>query len=125
MIILGPYESFWIFIIIFFITSFITVAIGWILANRKRSKVKYDMFDCGQKPDTTPHKLSIFGSVRYFAYAMAFFVLDAFVWIILSSVYPFKVSGSYIAIYFIIYIVIVLVGLTYYINRVMEVFEGE
>ena len=123
MIVIGPYEAFWIFVIIFFISSLITVVLGWILSNKRRSDIKEEMFDCGQKPDITPHRISIFGSIRYFAYAMAFFVLDAFVWIILSSIYPFNVCSECTSILLVTYIIIIMAGLGYYINSVLEVFE--
>jgi len=120
---IGPYEAFWIFVGIFFISSLIVIVLGWILSNKRESSIKEDMFDCGQKPDVTPHKIPIFGSIRYFAYAMAFFVLDAFVWIILASVYPFKICSGCFSIFFLLYIGIILVGLSFYINRVMEAYE--
>jgi len=120
---IGPYEAFWIFVVTFFIASLIVVVLGWILSNKRESDIKGDMFDCGQKPDVTPHEIPIFGSIRYFAYAMAFFVLDAFVWIIISSVYPFKICSECTSLFFLLYVAIILIGLTYYINRVMEVFE--
>jgi len=123
MIELGPYEAFWAYVITFFIASLITVLLGWILSNKRASEVKTEIFDCGQKAEITPHKVPIFGSIRYFAYAMAFFVLDAFVWIILSSIYPFKLCRACTSLYLLTYIVIILVALGYYITRLMEVFE--
>jgi len=55
---------------------------------------------------------------------MAFFVLDAFVWILFASLTALRILSSAAAMALFIYISILLVGLWYYIIRVLEVYRG-
>ncbi len=121
---LSPYEAFWIYIILFFVSSAATIVIAWILASRKREPYKYDVFEAGQKMDVIPNEVGLFGSIRYFAYAMAFFVLDAFVWILISSSFALSVIGGIGIIYLLIYLVTILTALWFYLSKILEVFKG-
>jgi len=123
-VILGPFETFWIYVILFFLTSLGTIEIAWLLSSRKKEPEKYKPFEAGQKMDVIPNQVGLFGSIRYFAYAMAFFVLDAFVWILFASLSALKVIPPFAALVLFIYISVLLVGLWYYIIRVLEVYRG-
>ena len=117
-----PFAAFWIYVILFFVSSAATIIIAWILASRRREPAKYDVFEAGQPMDVIPTDVGIFGSIRYFAYAMAFFVLDAFVWILIAN--TLALEGSTLAgAYLTIYIAIIFLGLWFYISKIMEVFR--
>ena len=122
--VITAYEAFWIYVILFFVSSAATIVIAWLLASRKKEPSKYDVFEAGQKMDVIPNEVGLFGSVRYFAYAMAFFVLDAFVWILLSSSFALKVIGVEGIIYLLLYLMVTLIALWFYLSRIMEVFRG-
>lgn len=114
-----PYEVFWSYVISFLISAALTVIIGYILANRVPSNVKEDSFECGQEEDVHPHEIFIRGADRYFAYAVAFFILDAFTWIIIAGA---KVISLYVATGFFIatYVVAIMSALAYYVLKVRE-----
>lgn len=121
--ILGPFESFWIFVILFFITSVGMIVMAWMLASRRKERHKYDVFEAGQSMDIIPNYVGLFGSIRYFAYAMAFFVLDSFVWILVAYTGIIGLNGGAAVIYLLIYILTLLLGLWYYVSRVLEVYK--
>lgn len=121
---IGPFEAFWIYTILFFVSSAATIVIAWILASKKREPKKYDVFEAGQEMDVVPNQVGLFGSIRYFAYAMAFFVLDAFVWILLGSSSAIQSAGKEAIAYLIIYLIVILTGLWFYLSKIMEVFKG-
>jgi len=122
--VIGPFEAFWIYVILFFLTSLGTIEIAWLLSSKRREPEKYKAFEAGQPMDVVPNEVGLFGSIRYFAYAMAFFVLDAFVWILFASLTALRILSSAAAMALFIYISILLVGLWYYIIRVLEVYRG-
>ena len=114
-----PYEAFWIYISIFLVSTLLTIVIGYILANRAPSKVKSDTFECGQEEDIHPHETYIRGANRYFAYAVAFFILDAFTWMIIAgaiSISTYLIAGFLIS----VYIIILISVLAYYVIKVRE-----
>jgi len=54
--------------------------------------------------------------MRYFAYAVAFFVLDALSWILMASVYiPVKIISP---IPIVIYIAIIAIGIVYFLKGI-------
>ncbi len=114
-----PFEAFWTYVIIFIISTAITVIIGYILANRAPNPVKKTTFECGQKEDIHPHEIFIRGADRYFAYAVAFFILDAFTWIIIAGV---KALNVYLAsgLFMVTYLLAIMTVLSYYVIKVRE-----
>lgn len=114
-----PYEVFWIYITIFAISTSLTVILGYILANRAPNPIKKSTFECGQKEDVHPHEIFIRGADRYFAYAVAFFILDSFTWIIIAGVKAldvFLASGLFIA----TYLIAIMIVLAYYVLKIRE-----
>ena len=113
------YEAFWIYLFTFVISTMLTIIIGYILASRSPSKIKAETFECGQEEDIHPHETFIRGADRYFAYAVAFFILDAFVWILIAGAASLKMyipTGLFIS----LYIVSLFSVLAYYIFKVRE-----
>jgi NADH:ubiquinone oxidoreductase subunit 3 (subunit A) len=114
-----PFEVFWIYVLIFVISAMGTVEIGYLLSNKAPSKVKRSTFECGQVEDVHPHEIFIIGADRYFAYAVAFFILDAFTWILIAganAVDFFLAAGLFIA----TYLIVLMAALSYYIIKVRE-----
>ena len=54
------------------------------------------------------------GALRYFGYAVVFFALDAFTWIILTSVYS---PSPPILIAVFLYTLIILIGIGYFLSE--------
>ena len=99
------------------------VAMAWMLASKRREPSKYDVFEAGQAMDVIPNVVGLFGSIRYFAYAMAFFVLDSFVWILVAYTGVISLNGKVAVLYLLIYISTLLLGLWYYVTKVLEVYR--
>ncbi len=114
-----PHEVFWLYVIIFVISVMGTIEIGYLLSNKAPSKVKKDTFECGQEEDVHPHEIFILGADRYFAYAVAFFILDAFTWILIAGT---KALDIYIAagLFMATYLVALMAALSYYVIKVRE-----
>jgi NADH:ubiquinone oxidoreductase subunit 3 (subunit A) len=114
-----PYEVFWTYLFSFVISTAFTIIAGYILATRIPSSMKFDAFECGQPEDILPHQTYIKGADRYFAYAVAFFILDAFTWIIIAGA---RVLDFYIAAAFFMatYIIALMSALAYYVIKVRE-----
>ncbi len=114
-----PHEVFWIYVIIFVVSVMGTIEIGYLLSSRSPSKIKRESFECGQEEDIHPHDIFILGADRYFAYAIAFFILDAFTWILIAGT---KALDIYIAagLFMATYLVALMAALSYYVIKVRE-----
>lgn len=103
---------------IFFISGLIVPVLAYILVGRSRGEVKEDTFECGQEIDIRPMDIRIVGAMRYFAYAVAFFVLDALSWILMASLGIITELGNPLPV--IVYIVIVSIGIYFFLKGVEE-----
>lgn len=119
MIYIGDHLAFWIFtaIEIGFLTFAIIIArlIGPIRPN----KTKLTIYECGQKPFGDAKDFRILGITRYFGYAVVFFALDAFAWVVLTAAISINLNFEVIAIVS-IYILVVLVGIGYFLAELKK-----
>jgi len=115
---LPPYLWFWIFIVLFFVTGLVIPVIAYILEGRRRGTVKEDTFECGQEVDIRPSDVRIAGAGRYFAYAVAFFVLDALTWIIMASASAAGAGLSPIPV--IVYVGVIMAGIYFFVKGIEE-----
>ena len=115
-----PYEAFWIYVSLFIFVSVVTILAGYIMGRHKPSPVKEATFECGQEEDIHPHDTYIRGADRYFAYAVAFFILDAFTWILIAAV---KAFNYYLTSFILVSLFLsgIAVALYYYVSKVREV----
>jgi NADH:ubiquinone oxidoreductase subunit 3 (subunit A) len=56
-----------------------------LISSKKPNTTKTTIYECGQKPFGEARSFRLLGITRYFGYAVAFFALDAFAWMILTS----------------------------------------
>ena len=110
MFILNEGFAFWLFALLFLIFMVFTVLTAKLLTTSKPTPIKTTTYECGQEPMGKAHSFMIAGSLRYFIYAMAFFALDAFSWILLASA---KVLNMVNITLISIYIIITAIGITY------------
>ena len=104
-------------IMVLFLTSAIILA--RLFSAKKPNKIKTQTYECGQDPfsDIKDHKF--LGITRYFGYAVLFFALDAFAWVILTAGISINldiVSISTVS----IYLVVVLTGVFYFIAELKK-----
>ncbi|MCW4036168.1 MAG: NADH-quinone oxidoreductase subunit A [Candidatus Bathyarchaeota archaeon] len=114
MIYIGDHLAFWIFasIEIGFLTFAIILA--WLIGSKKPNKIKKTIYECGQRPFGDAKDYRILGITRYFGYAVVFFALDAFAWVVLTAAMSINFSFKAIAVVS-VYILVVLVGIGYFL----------
>ncbi len=114
MIYIGDHLAFWIFasIEIGFLTFAIILA--WLIGAKKPNKIKKTIYECGQQPFGDAKDYRILGITRYFGYAVVFFALDAFAWVVLTAAMSINFSFEAIAVVS-VYILVVLVGIGYFL----------
>ncbi|MBS7637507.1 NADH-quinone oxidoreductase subunit A [Candidatus Bathyarchaeota archaeon] len=120
MIYLGDHIAFWLFAAVF--VAFLSIAIifaRWI-GPLKPNPIKENIYECGQTPFGRALNFRITGAVRYFGYAVVFFALDAFSWMVLTSAMSISTRPESMAISS-LYILIVLVGVGYFLSELRRV----
>ena len=107
-------EAFWAFALIDF--GFLSVAViaSRLVGPRKPNKIKNTTYECGQDPFGEARSFRLTGISRYFGYAVAFFALDAFAWMILTSALSFQMSTELVSM-IAIYTFIILAGIAYFL----------
>jgi len=110
MITLNEDFALWLFALLFLIFMVFTVLAAKLLTTSKPTPLKTSTYECGQKPMEEAHSFLIAGSLRYFIYAMAFFALDAFSWILLASA---RILNMINILLISIYIIITAIGIVY------------
>jgi NADH:ubiquinone oxidoreductase subunit 3 (subunit A) len=107
-------QAFWIFASIEL--GFLSVAIlaARLIGAKKPNETKTTIYECGQKPYGEARSFRILGITRYFGYAVAFFALDAFAWIILTSAISVSFTLETVSI-LLVYSFIIALGLAYFL----------
>ena len=107
-------QAFWIFAGIEL--GFLSVAIlaARLIGAKKPNETKTTIYECGQKPYGEARSFRILGITRYFGYAVAFFALDAFAWIILTSAISVSFTLETVSI-LLVYSFIIALGLSYFL----------
>ncbi len=116
MIYIGDHLAFWIFTTTQI--GFLAVAIiaARLIGPKKPNEIKGTIYECGQAPFGAAKDYKILGITRYFGYAVVFFALDAFAWVILTAAMSINFNLETISIVT-VYIVIVLVGIGYFLSE--------
>lgn len=121
MISLGDHLAFWVFTFIFGAFLTLATAISIFIGSRRPNPIKDSVYECGQTPFGRLHNFRIGGATRYFVYAVIFFALDAFAWVVLtaSMVFiglstPLLLSSTSVKI-MVLYVLIVLAGIAYFL----------
>ena len=119
MIYLGDHIAFWIFTIteIGFLAS--SIVIAWVISPKQPNEIKSTIYECGQEPFGAAKDNKILGITRYFGYAVVFFALDAFSWVILTAAMSINFTFETITIVS-VYILIVLVGVGYFLAELKK-----
>ena len=108
------YQAFWAFALIDFGFLSIAVIASRLVSPKKPNKIKNTTFECGQEPFGEARSFRLTGISRYFGYAVAFFALDAFGWIILSSALSMQQVTETITI-IAIYTFVIFSGIAYFL----------
>lgn len=110
------FEAFWAFAIIDFAFLALAVVSARLVSPKKPNETKVTTYECGQDPFGEARTFRLTGISRYFGYAVAFFALDAFGWIVLTSAMSVKVTTELISI-IAIYTLIIFTGIAYFLHE--------
>jgi NADH-quinone oxidoreductase subunit A len=107
-------QAFWIFTVIEFLFLGLAVLSARFISPKKPNKIKNTIYECGQEPYGDAKSFRILGISKYFGYAVVFFALDAFAWVILTSAISFSFSTEIISI-IALYTFIIFTGIAYFL----------
>jgi len=114
MVYIGGYIAFWLFTALFIVFLSSAILASKLLAPSRPNPIKRNIYECGQPPFGRAFSFKVTGALRYFGYAVVFFALDAFTWIILTSVYsPGPVTLMVVA----LYTLIIFIGIGYFLSE--------
>lgn len=116
MIYVGDHLAFWMFAVIEI--GFLSLAIisARLISAKKPNPIKETIYECGQEPMGAAKDYRMLGIVRYFGYAVVFFALDAFAWVVLTAAMSIQVSVGAIASVS-LYVFIILIGVGYFLSE--------
>ena len=89
---ISGFQAFWAFAFIDFGFLALAVIAARLVSPKKPNEKKQTTYECGQEPYGEARTFRLTGISRYFGYAVAFFALDAFGWMVLTSAMSVKVN---------------------------------
>jgi NADH-quinone oxidoreductase subunit A len=107
-------QAFWVFAVIDFAFLALAVVSARLVSPKKPNPIKNTIYECGQDPYGEAKSFRLIGISRYFGYAVAFFALDAFAWVLLTSAVSFQMTPELISI-IAIYAFIIFSGIAYFL----------
>jgi NADH:ubiquinone oxidoreductase subunit 3 (subunit A) len=107
-------QAFWLFALIDFGFLSLAVIASRLVSPKKPNPIKNTTYECGNDPFGEARTFRLTGISRYFGYAVAFFALDAFGWMILTSALSFTITKELVSI-IAIYTLIIFSGIGYFL----------
>ena len=119
MMYIGDHLAFWIFTTTE--RGFLAVVIiaSRLIGAKKPNKIKATIYECGQEPFGAAKDYKVLGITRYFGYAVVFFALDAFAWVILTAAISINFNLETISVVT-VYVAVVLVGIGYFLTELKK-----
>jgi len=114
MIYIGDHLAFWAFASIEIGFLAFAIIAARLLSAKKPNKIKATIYECGQDPVGEARSYRMLGITRYFGYAVVFFALDAFAWVVLTAAMSISVTLETISIVS-LYVLVVLIGVGYFL----------
>jgi NADH:ubiquinone oxidoreductase subunit 3 (subunit A) len=114
MLYVGDHIAFWLFTAIELGFLSVAIIISKLIGPKKPTKTKKTIYECGQSPFNPASEFRLLGITRYFGYAVVFFALDAFAWVILTAALSISFDVKMISIVA-FYTLIVLIGVGYFL----------
>lgn len=119
MMFIGDHLAFWTFASIEVSFLAFAILVAWLIGAKKPNKIKKTIYECGQTPLGAAKDFRILGITRYFGYAVVFFALDAFAWVLLTAAMSINFTLEVIAVVS-IYVLIVLIGIGYFLAELKK-----
>ena len=116
MIYIGDHLAFWMFTAVEIGFLSFAIVVARLISPKKPNRIKETIYECGQEPMGAAKDYRLLGIIRYFGYAVVFFALDAFAWVVLTAAMSIKFSLDVIAsVSF--YMFVVLIGVGYFLSE--------
>jgi NADH:ubiquinone oxidoreductase subunit 3 (subunit A) len=119
MIYIGDHLAFWIFTTTEIGFLAFAIIVARLIGPKKPNKIKATIYECGQEPFGAAKDYKILGITRYFGYAVVFFALDAFAWVILTAAMSINFTLETISVVA-VYVAVVLVGIGYFLTELKK-----
>ena len=119
MIYIGDHLAFWIFTTTEVGFLALVIIVARLIGAKKPNEIKATIYECGQEPFGAAKDYKILGITRYFGYAVVFFALDAFAWVILTAAMSINFNLKTISIVT-VYVAVVLVGIGYFLTELKK-----
>lgn len=119
MIYIGDHLAFWIFTTTEIGFLAVAIIVARLIGPKKPNEIKATIYECGQEPFGAAKDYKILGITRYFGYAVVFFALDAFAWVILTAAMSINFNLETISVVT-IYVAVVLVGIGYFLTELKK-----
>jgi len=116
MIYIGDHLAFWTFATIEIGFLFLAIVAARLISAKKPNKIKETIYECGQDPVGAAKDYRLLGIVRYFGYAVVFFALDAFAWVVFMAAISINFSLHAVTIVS-AYVLVILIGVGYFISE--------
>ncbi len=119
MIYIGDHLAFWAFTFIEIGFLLFAIVSAWLISAKRPNKIKKTIYECGQDPFSNASDFKILGITRYFGYAVVFFALDAFAWVVLTAAMSINFTLEAVAVVS-VYILVVLIGIGYFLAELRK-----
>jgi len=119
MIYIGDHLAFWIFTTTEIVFLAVVIIASRLIGAKKPNKIKATIYECGQEPFGAAKDYKVLGITRYFGYAVVFFALDAFAWVILTAAISINFNLETISVVT-VYVAVVLVGIGYFLTELKK-----
>jgi len=119
MIYIGDHLAFWIFTTTEIVFLAVVIIASRLIGAKKPNKIKATIYECGQEPFGAAKDYKVLGITRYFGYAVVFFALDAFAWVILTAAMSINFNLETISVVT-VYVAVVLVGIGYFLTELKK-----
>lgn len=116
MMYVGDHLAFWMFATIEIGFLAFAIIVARLISAKKPNRIKETIYECGQEPMGAAKDYRMLGIVRYFGYAVVFFALDAFAWVVLTAAMSIQFSVSAIASVS-LYVFVILIGVGYFLSE--------
>lgn len=116
MIYIGDHLAFWTFAAIEIGFLSLAIVAARLISAKKPNKIKETIYECGQDPVGAAKDYRLLGIVRYFGYAVVFFALDAFAWVVFMAAMSINFSPHAVTIVS-AYVLVILIGVGYFISE--------
>lgn len=111
---LPDYLKLWLFIALFNAVLVAMAVLSKILRPSNSNPTKDSTYECGQPPWGNAHDYMLTGILRYFIYALIFFIFDAVLWMLVTYSVTAKTFSNFTG--FLVYLSIVFMALVCFLR---------